>query len=74
MTALAPAEMAINNSVAAHIAYNGAEFLPVHVTYGMPLTMPVNVLAGVSQSPATEAFVVNWEQIIKKVDQQLIRA
>ena len=69
VTALAPAEMAINNAVA-----DGTGLLPAHVAYGMPLTMPVNVLAGVSQSPATEAFVANWEQIAKKVDQQLIRA
>ena len=69
MTALAPAEMAINNAVT-----DGTGLSPVHVAYGMPLTMPVNVLAGVSQTPAAEAFVVNWEQIAKKVDQQLIRA
>ena len=69
MTALAPAEMAINNAVA-----DGAGLLPVHVAYGMPLTMPVDVLAGVSQSPAAEAFKANWEQIAVKVDQQLIHA
>ena len=68
MTALAPAEMAINNTVA-----DGTGLLPAHVTYVMLLTMPVDVLAGVGQSPATEAFVANWEQIAKKVDQQLIR-
>ena len=68
MTALAPAEMAINNAVA-----DGTGLLPVHV-YGMPLTMPVDVLVGVSSLPATEAFVANWEQIAKKVDQQLIFA
>ena len=62
MTALAPAEMAINNAVA-----DGTGLLPAHVTYDMPLTMPVMVLAGVSQSPATEAFVANWEQIAKKI-------
>ena len=69
MTALVPAEMAINNAVA-----DGTGLSPAHVTYGMPLTMPVDVLAGVSQSPVAEAFVANWEQIAKKVDQQLIRA
>ena len=68
MTALAPAEMAINNAVA-----DGTGLSPAHVAYGMPLTMPVNVLAGVSQSPAAEAFVSNWEHIAKKVDQKLIR-
>ena len=68
MTALAPAEMAINNAVA-----DGTGLSPAHVAYGMLLTMPVNVLAGVSQSPAAEAFVANWEQIAAKVDQQLIR-
>ena len=69
MTALAPAEMAINNAVA-----DGTGLSPAHVTYGMPLMMPVDVLVGVSQLPAAEAFVANWEQIAKKVDQQLIRA
>ena len=69
MAALEPAEMAISNAVA-----DGTGLLPVHVAYGMPLTMPVDVLAGVSQSPAAEAFVANWEQIAKKVNQQLIRA
>ena len=69
MTALAPVEMAINNAVA-----DGTGLSPVHVAYGMPLTMPVNLLAGVSQSSAAEAFKANWEQIAKKVDQQLIRA
>ena len=43
MTALAPAKMAINNADA-----DGTGLSPVHVVYGMPLTMPVNVLAGVS--------------------------
>ena len=56
MTALAPAEMAINNAVA-----DGTGLSPAHVTYGMLLTIPVDVLAGVSQSPAAEAFVANWE-------------
>ena len=71
VTALAPAEMAINNAVA-----DGTGRSPAHVAYGMLLTMPVDVnqQAGVSQSPATEAFVANWEQIAKRVDQQLIRA
>ena len=69
VTALAPAEMAINNAVA-----DGTGLSPAHVAYSMPLTMPVDGLAGVSQSPATEAFVANWEQIAAKVDQQLIRA
>ena len=69
MTALAPTEMAINNSVT-----NGTGFSPVHVAYSMPLTMPVDVLVGVSQSPATEAFVANWEQTAAKVDRHLIRA
>ena len=69
VTALAPAERAINNAVA-----DGTGLSPAHVAYGMPLTLPVNVLAGVSQSPATEAFVANWEQIAKKGDQQLLRA
>ena len=69
MTAPAPAEIAINNAVA-----DGTELLPAHVAYGMPLTMPVDVLAGVIQSPAAEAFIANWEQIAKKVDQQLICA
>ena len=69
MTALTPAEMAINNAVT-----DGTGLSPAHVTYGMPLTMPVNFLVGVSQSPAAEAFIVYWEQIAKKVDQQLIRA
>ena len=69
MTALAPAEMAISNAVA-----DGTGLSPAHVTYSMSLTMPVDVLAGVSQSPAIEAIVANWEQIAKKVDQQLIRA
>ena len=69
MTALAPAEMAINNAVT-----DGTGLLPAHVAYGMPLTIPVDVLAGVSQSPAAKAFVANWEQITKKVAQQLIRA
>ena len=67
--ALAPAEMAINNAVA-----DGAGLLPAHVTYSMPPTMHVGILAGVSQSPAAEAFVANWEQITKKVEHQLIRA
>ena len=67
--ALAPAEMAVNNAVA-----DGTGLLPAHVAYGMPLTMPVDVLVGVSQSTATAAFVANWEQITKKVNQQLIRA
>ena len=69
VTALAAAEMAINNAVA-----DGTGLLPAHVAYSMPLTMPVNVLVGVSQSPAAEAFVANREQIAKKIDQQLIRA
>ena len=69
MTALAPAEMAINNAVA-----DGTGLSPVYVAYGVPLTMPVDVLAGASQSPAAEALVANWEQIAKKVDQQLILA
>ena len=69
MTALAPAEMAIKNAVA-----DGTGLLPAHVAYGMPLTMSIDVLVGVSQSPAAEAFVANWDQIAKKVDQQLIRA
>ena len=69
MTALAPAEMVINNAVT-----DGTGLLPAHVTYGMLLTIPVKVLVGVSQSPAAKAFVANWEQIAKKVDQQLIRA
>ena len=56
MTALVPAEMAINNAVA-----DGTGLSPAHVSYGMPLTMPVDVLAGVSQSPTAEAFVANWE-------------
>ena len=56
MIALAPAEMAINNAVA-----DGTGLLPAHVAYGMPLTMPVDIFAGVSQSPAAEAFIVNWE-------------
>ena len=56
MTALAPAEMAINNAVA-----DGNGLSPAHATYGMLLTMPVDVLAGVSQSPAAEAFGANWE-------------
>ena len=67
MTAFAPAEMAINNAVA-----DGIGLLPVHIMYGMLLTIPVNVLAGVSQAPAAEALVANWEQVAKKVDQQLI--
>ena len=61
MTALAPAKMAINNAVA-----DGTGLLPVHVAYGMLLTMAVGILAGVSQSPAAAAFVANWEQIAKK--------
>ena len=61
--------MAINNAVT-----DSTGLLPVHVVYGMPLTIPVNFLVGASQSPATEAFVANWEQIAAKVDQQLIRA
>ena len=69
MTALVPAEMAINNAVT-----DGTGLLPAHVAYGMPLTMPVDVLVGVSQSPAAEAFVANWEQIAAKVNQQLILA
>ena len=69
VTALAPAGMAINNAVA-----DGTGLSPAHVAYGMPLTMPVDVFARVSQSPAAEASVANWEQIAKKVDQQLIRA
>ena len=56
MIALAPAEIAINNAVA-----DGTGLSPVHVAYSMPLTMPVNVLVGVSQSPAAEAFVAIWE-------------
>ena len=56
MTVLGPAEMAINNAVA-----DGTGLSPAHVAYGMPPTMPVDVLAGVSQSPAAEAFVANWE-------------
>ena len=63
MTALAPAEMAINIAVA-----DGTGLSPAHVAYGMPLTMSVDVLVGVSQSPAAEAFVINWEQITKKVN------
>ena len=69
VTALAPAEMAINNAVAV-----GTGLSPAHVVYGMALTMSVDVLVGVSQSPAAEAFIANWEQIAAKVDQQLIRA
>ena len=69
MTALAPAEMPINNSVA-----DITGLLPAHVDYSMPLTMLVNVLVGVDQSPAAEAFKANWEQIAKKVDQQLVSA
>ena len=69
MTALAPAEMAINNAVA-----DGTGLSPAHVAYGMPLTMPVDVLVRVSQLPGAEAFVANWKQIAAKVDQQLIRA
>ena len=69
MNALALAEMPINNAVT-----DGTGMLPAHVTYGMLLTMPVIVLAGASQSPAAEAFIANWEQIAKKIDQQLIRA
>ena len=69
MTALVPAEMAINNAVA-----DGTGLLPAHVAYGMLLTMPVDIFAGVIQSPAAEAFVANWKQITKKVDQQLICA
>ena len=56
MTALAPAEMAINNAVA-----DGAGLSPAHVAYSMLLTMPINVLAGVSRSPAADAFVANCE-------------
>ena len=63
MTALAPAEMAINNAVT-----HGTGLLPAYVAYGMPLIMPVDILAGVSQSPAAEAFIVNWEQIAKIVE------
>ena len=37
VTALAPAEMAINNAVT-----DGTGFSPVHITYGMLLTMTVN--------------------------------
>ena len=55
VTALAPAEMAINNAVA-----DGTGLLPAHIAYGMPLTMPVDVLAGVRQWTATKAFVANW--------------
>ena len=40
MVALAPVEMAISNGVTI-----GAWLLPAHVAYGMPLTMPVGVLA-----------------------------
>ena len=69
MATLAPAEMAINNAFA-----DSTGLSPAHVTYGMPLTMPVNILAGVSQWAAAEPFVANREQIAKKVDQQLIRA
>ena len=69
MTALASAEMAINNAFA-----DGTGLSPAHVAYGMQLTMPVDILAGVGQSPDAEAFVANWEQIATKVDQQLIRA
>ena len=54
MAALAPAEMAINNSVT-----DGTGLLPAHVTYGIPLSMPVNVLVGVGQSPATGAIIAN---------------
>ena len=61
--------MAISNAVA-----DGTGLSSAHVAYGMPLTMPVDILVGVSQSPAAEALVANWEQIAKKVDQQLIRA
>ena len=57
--------MAINNAAA-----DGTGLLPALVTYGMLLTMPVDVLAGVSQSPAAEASVANWEQIANKVNQQ----
>ena len=63
LTALVPAEMAINNAVA-----NGTGLSPAHVAYGMSPTMPVRVLVGVSQPPAAEAFVANWEQIAKKVN------
>ena len=55
MTALAPAEMAINNAVA-----DGTGFPPAHVAYGMLLTMPIDIFMGLSQSPAAEAFVANW--------------
>ena len=60
MAALAPAKIAINNAVA-----DGTGLLPANVAYGMLQTMPVNVLARVSQSPAAEAFVANWEHITK---------
>ena len=64
MTAHMPAEMAINNAIA-----DGTGLLPAHVTYPMLLTMPVNVLVGVSQSTAAEAFVANWEQIANNANQ-----
>ena len=63
MTALAPAEMAINNAV-----IDGTRLLPAQVIYGMLLTMHVNVLVGVSQLLAAEGFIANWEQITKKVN------
>ena len=51
-----PAEMAINNAVA-----DDTGLLPACVAYSIPLTMPVNILVVVSQSPAVAVFVVNWE-------------
>ena len=69
MAALAPTKMTIYNAIT-----DGTGFLPMHVTYSMLLTMPVNVLVGVSRSPAAEVFIANWEEIVKKLSQQLIPA
>ena len=69
MAALAPADMAISNAVA-----NRTGLSTAHDAYSMPLTMPVEILVAVSQSPPAKAFAANWEQIAKKVDQQLIHA
>ena len=42
LAAIVPAELAINNAIT-----DGTGLLPAYVVYGMPLTMHVDVLAGV---------------------------
>lgn len=69
VAAIAPTEMTINNAIA-----DSTSMSPAHVVFGMPLVMPVDMLAGVSPSPAASAFVAQWEAIAKKVGAKLLRA